>query len=447
MLCLAGPARAQKWVTAWAAADQGPYPVGNASAQPDLHFAFPAQDTGARDQTFRMVVKPSLWSNRVRLRFSNVFGAKPVTFDGVFTGLQASGAALMPGSNRPVSFAGKRTVTVQPGNAVWSDAVTLPWAGNPNAPELIGRKLAISFHVAGESGPMTWHAQAMQTSYMTVQDAGALGEFDDDGPFSSSTTSWFFLDALDVQAPPEIGSIICIGSGITDRTNSTLNGDDSWTDVLVRRLQAAGIHAAVASAAIAGNAVTKPAEYSATKPSPGGPSALDRLDRDVLSLSGVTHVIWVVGADDFGADAAASVAQVRDALAAGVKRIRQKWPKVKVIGATVPSTAGTTLEAFTGPDVEVKRKAFDTAIRNNAGLFDGVIDFDKATLDAQTGALRPEFVPDSTDGGPGDGLHPNRAGHLAMADAVDLHMLAGPAPPPRPKPKPAAPKPDEADPD
>ena len=218
------------------------------SAQPDLHFAFPAQETGARDQTFRLVIKPSLWSNRVRLRFSNVFGTKPVAFDGVFAGLQSSGAALMPGSNRPVSFAGKKTVTVQPGSAVWSDAVTLPWAGNPNAPELIGRKLAVSFHIAGESGPMTWHAQAMQTSYMTMQDAGALGDFEDDSPFANSTTSWFFLDALDMQAPPETGSIICLGSGITDGTNSTLNGDDSWTDVLVRRLQAAGIHAAVADA-------------------------------------------------------------------------------------------------------------------------------------------------------------------------------------------------------
>ena len=46
-------------------------------------------------------------------------------------------------------------------------------------------------------------------------------------------------------------------------------------------------------------------------------------------------------------------------------------------------------------------------------MFDGVIDFDKATLDPQTGGLKPQFVPKSTTGGPGDELHPNRAGYLA----------------------------------
>jgi len=58
-----------------------------------------------------------------------------------------------------------------------------------------------------------------------------------------------------------------------------------------------------------------------------------------------------------------------------------------------------------------------------SGLFDGVIDFDKATLDPQTGGLKPEFVPDSTTGGPGDKLHPNRAGYLAMGMAIDLDLL------------------------
>lgn len=57
-------ARAQaqeKWITAWSASVQGPYPVGNPSAQPDLRFAFPSAETGARDQTFRLIVMPDIW--------------------------------------------------------------------------------------------------------------------------------------------------------------------------------------------------------------------------------------------------------------------------------------------------------------------------------------------------------------------------------------------------
>ena len=49
---------ADKWVTAWAASVQGPYPVGNAILQPDLHRAFPSPETGARDQSFRLTVGP-----------------------------------------------------------------------------------------------------------------------------------------------------------------------------------------------------------------------------------------------------------------------------------------------------------------------------------------------------------------------------------------------------
>ena len=41
------------------------------------------------------------------------------------------------------------------------------------------------------------------------------------------------------------------------------------------------------------------------------------------------------------------------------------------------------------------------------------------------------MVPGSTAGGAGDGLHPNRAGYLAMAEAVPLDALL-PAPLGRP---------------
>ena len=43
---------------------QGPYPVGNPSAQPDQKFAFPDPATGARDQTFRLMVRPDLWGRQ-----------------------------------------------------------------------------------------------------------------------------------------------------------------------------------------------------------------------------------------------------------------------------------------------------------------------------------------------------------------------------------------------
>src|ERR1700730_9996848 len=130
----------QKWVTSWTGSVQGPYPIGNPSAQPDLRFAFPSPEIGARDQSFRLIVRPDLWGRQVRLRFSNALGTKPVTFDGVYVGLQQAAATLVPASNQPVSFAGRSATTVAPGLSVWSDPVGLPFVHGPAAPELLGRK-------------------------------------------------------------------------------------------------------------------------------------------------------------------------------------------------------------------------------------------------------------------------------------------------------------------
>ena len=439
MVVAATPAFAEKWVTSWVASVQGPYPSGNATAQPDLRFAFPAQDAGAKDQTFRLILKPGLWGRQVRLRFSNVYGTKPVTFDDAYVGLQMSGAAVVPGTNRPVTFGAKKALTVPPGGQAWSDPVTLPWVGNPNAPELLGRKLAVSFHTAGVTGPPTWHAKGLQTSYITAPGAGAVGELEDESAFPNTTTSWYFVDALDAMAPTDTRLVVCFGDSITDGTSSTLNGDDRWPDVLARRLQANG-RFGVVDAGIGGNQVVGPADYTAMKPFPGGPSALSRLDRDIVQLSGVTHVIWMEGINDLGTDGNATAEQVIQGYKDGVAKLRAALPGVRIIGATLTSIVGTTSPAHKPPEVEQKREAVNAFIRDNKGLFDGIVDFDRATAESVNGPMRPEYIPGSTIGGPGEGLHPNHAGYLAMGDAVDLHLLTGPAARParRAAPKPTA---------
>jgi lysophospholipase L1-like esterase len=407
-----------KWVTTWTASVQGPYPTGNASAQPDLRFVFPSPPAGARDQTFRLIVAPDLWGGSTRIRFSNAFGTRPVTFDGVYAGLHLSGGAIVAGTNRTVRFGGSPAVTVPAGESVWSDAIPLNFGAN-----LAGRKLAVSFHVAGEGGPMTWHAKALTTSYLTAPGAGAKGQLEDESAFPFTTTSWYFLDAVDMMLPATTQLIVALGDSITDGTASTLNGDDRWPNALARRLHAAyGNRVAVVNAGIGGNQIAGPADYSAQHPFAGGPSAGQRLERDLLSLSGVTTVIWLEGINDFSTNANAALDTVEAAMREIAGRIRAKIPRVRLIGATVVSALGSTNAAHGSAAEDAKRRALNEFIRTS-GLFDGVADFDQATLDPNTGGLRAEFVPDSTIGGPGDKLHPNRAGYLAMAMSIDLKML------------------------
>jgi lysophospholipase L1-like esterase len=413
----------QKWVVSWTGSVHGPYPIGNPSAQPDQRFAFPSAQTGANDQTFRLIVRPDIWGQQARLRFTNVFGTKPLTLDGVFVGLQQGGPGIVKGTNRPVSFGGKDSVTIAPGASVWSDGIALWFVRDAAASELAGRRLAVSFHVAGESGPMTWHAKALTTSFVTAPGAGSKGKDEDEAAFPYSTASWFFLDAVEMMAPQESYAIVAFGDSITDGTASTMNGDDRWPDVLSRRLHANhGNRVAVVNAGIGGNQVAGPPEYSPQKPFPGGPSAAARIDRDVLELAGVGAMIWLEGINDFSKNGNASLEAVQAGMKEVVGRIRARQPNIRLIGATVVTALGSSSAAHGFPEQDAKRKALNEFIRTS-GLFDGVIDFDKATLDHGTGSLKPEFVPESTTGGPGDKLHPNRAGYLAMGMAIDLDLL------------------------
>ncbi len=416
------PAKAPHWVAAWAASAQGPYPIGNPSAQPELKFAFPDPERGAIDQTFRLIVRPDIWGKQARIRLSNAFGTRPVTFDGAYVALQMSGAAVLSGSSRPVTFAGKQAVTVAPGKDVISDAISLPFVKNPADPMLTGRRLAVSFRVVGQSGPMTWHAKALTTSYITTPGAGAHGSDEGEAAFPWSSASWYFLDAVEMLAPASTRVIVAFGDSITDGTASTLNGDDRWPDVFARRLHAAtGNRYAVVNEGIGGNEVVGPPDYAA-KPTPGGPSALDRLQRDVISLPGVSVVIWLEGINDFGARLATAQA-VSDGVREGVKRLRASIPGVRIYMATLTGALNSTPTHGT-PEVEAKRKEYNQFIRS-AGIFDGVIDFDILTLDPKTGELKVEYQPNSTIGGPGDKLHPNRAGYAAMGNGIDLNMIIG----------------------
>ena len=417
----------QTWVVAWAGSVQGPYPVGNPSAQPDMKLAFPSDEAGARDQSFRMIVKPEIWGREARVRFSNALGNRPVTFDAVFVGLHLTSSALVAGTNRPVTFGGKRSVTVPAGDSAWSDGVPLPFVRGAGSPELAGRKLAVSFHVAGESGLMTWHAKALQTSYLSMPGARPKSADESEGAFPISTTSWYFLDALDMRTSSDAYAIVAFGDSITDGTLSTLNGDDRWPDVLARRLRAAHANrVSVVNAGIGGNQVVGPKEYSPQAPFPGGPSAVSRLERDVLSLSGVAAVIWLEGINDFSKNGNATAEDVQAGMKQSVGRIRARIPGVRVIGATLTPAVDATNANHGFPEQDAKRKALNDFIRTS-GVFDGVADFDKVIIDPATGAMRPQFVHNTTVGGAGDNLHPNRLGYMAMGMAIDLELLAPPA--------------------
>src|SRR6266851_2959476 len=438
----------QHWVASWATSPAAyfvyvaPVPQNQALApsptrfttaniQPDLAFPFPnANTSGANDQTIRSIVKPDLWGNTMRLRFSNVFGNQPLTFDSTTIALQEYAGNVVHGTATPVTFGRSISVTIPAGQEMWSDPVHLAWVRSADDPLIQGRNLAISYSIQGNSGHMTYHSGANTTSYITGPGTGDH-TYDADGfAYEYTTSSWFFLTTLDVMASTDTVVICAFGDSITDGTHTTFNGNDRWANVLSRRLHDAyGNKVSIVNEAIGGNRVINPVVANATS----GPAAVDRLDRDVLGLSGLTDVIWLEGINDLGAG------HTTAAIIAGYQNIvgRLHAKDIKVFAGTMTSALGMVnpaegwnsgfeAAADNGPAVDANRLVLNAFIRTS-GLFDGVEDFDAATLDPATGNMKAVYVPNSQFTQLlGDYLHPNHAGYNAMGEAVDITPFAPP---------------------
>ncbi|WP_031480301.1 SGNH/GDSL hydrolase family protein [Streptomyces bicolor] len=347
---------------------------------------------GVAGRGYRLVVHTSAAGTDLRIRLSNAFGDRPLTFDSVYAGIQKQGAELRPGSNRRLTFGGARTVTVPAGGTVWSDPLPgrLPAATN----------LVVSLHSPDAGGPASGHWMAMQTSYATQGDHTAE---ESGAAWTIPTGSWFYLDAVSVRAPKDTGAVVALGDSITDGWQSTSDLNRRWPDYLARRLQRADTAVkGVANEGLAGNKVL------ADGP---GLSALNRLERDVLSQPGVRTVFIFQGVNDIKAHTGVTAEDL-------IEGYREIVDRAHAAGKCV---VGATIGPFKGwhewdPAAEAVRQEVNEFIRTS-GEFDAVTDFDRILRSPYD---RARMLP-ALDGG--DHIHPNDKGMQAMADAVDLSAL------------------------
>ncbi|WP_406155226.1 SGNH/GDSL hydrolase family protein [Streptomyces sp. NBC_00882] len=354
--------------------------------------AYPIGESAA-DRGYRMVVHTSVGGTDPRIRLSNAFGHQPVTFDSVYAGLQLKDAELVRGTNRPLTFDGFSSVTVEPGATVYSD----PLSGRLAA----GSNLVVSLHTPDAAGPVTGHWMALQTSYATQGDHTAE---ESGAHWTEGIGSWFYLDAVSVRTPAATGAVVALGDSITDGWQSTSDHNRRWPDYLARRLQKAHTTVkGVANEGISGNKVLADG---------AGPSALNRLDRDVLSQPGVHTVLLFEGVNDLKADTGVTAPD----LIAGYREIVDRAHdagKCVVVSTIAPFKGWPEWD----PAAEAVRQEVNDFIRSHGDEFDAVTDFDRVLRSPYDhDRILPVF-----DGG--DHIHPNDKGMQAMADSVDLNSL------------------------
>ncbi len=378
-----------------------------------------------------MIVTPHLSGGRVRVRLTNRFGNSPITLGPVTIGRQKAGASVAAGSLRPVTFNGKRTVTIPPGQDAFSDIV--------RARVRSFKSVAISVDVPGVITSPTEHYITRQTSYLSPLGSGnhatepGASAYTETSDFLGASTGWYFLAGLDVRARRSTGSIVTFGDSITDgfqgQSNvvsedlGTVNQNLRYPDYLQRRLNRRGIPLSVLNAGIGGNRVLA----DGLQPQ-NGPSALKRFDVDALAQAGVTEVIVLEGINDIGQghagmnglpgisslEGGVTAEELIDGYRTLIRRAHRAGVRVSL--GTIAPSGGMVIPTYGNESADDLRREVNRWIRHQH-LADSVTDFDAAVRDPlDRSRIRPRF-----DGG--DHLHFSPAGYRALAKAIKLSKL------------------------
>ncbi len=345
--------------------------------------------TAIGGQTVRMVVRLSVGGPGLRIRLTNLYGSGAIVLRSVHAGLQAYGAEIETGTNRPVLFGGRNYVRIPAGKAVWSDPLPGRYAR--------GSDLVVSVFVPGNHSRVTGHERAYATTFLS--DPGDHAAKDDGWKFSYTSTQWYFLDRVAVTAPATVPAVVAIGDSLTDGAGQPTDSNRRWTDFLSQRL---GGRASVLNAGIAGNRLLQPVT---------GASVYQRFGRDALAQPGVRTVVLYAGINDIAKGSYTSAAPIIHAYKKLIQYAHRH--RVRVVGATLTPFYG--YPAWT-EDREAVRLQVNDWIRRS-GAFDAVADFDAALRDP----TYPDQLAAAYDSG--DHIHLSDQGRRKLAYSIRLSAI------------------------
>jgi lysophospholipase L1-like esterase len=398
-LTLCSAAQAAQWVQTWGAAPLPP----TAALGP-----FPATPS-FNNQTIRQTVRISVGGQRIRIRFTNEYGTKPLTIAAAVVASADEKGNIQPGTQRRLLFSGQPGIAIPAAAPLLSDPVDLPVKSLSS--------LSISLYVPAETGQCTCHQTGVQNAF--VSDSGDFT----DKAFTPSQTLQMraFISGVEVESRKNTRAVVVLGDSISDGVGATLDANHRWPDLLANRLEARQANTwGVVNMGISGNRVLGDG---------AGQSALARFDRDVLSTPGVKLLIIFEGVNDLGISygnfqgpmaemfkaRAPAVKVTAAAMLAGYRQLiaRAHEKGIKVLGATITPYGGAM---YFSPEGEAVRQAINTWIRTGHEV-DGVIDFDAVMRDpGEPTQIKEGFHM-------GDHLHGSDAGYAAMAAAINLALF------------------------
>jgi lysophospholipase L1-like esterase len=354
------------------------------------------------DRNLRMVEHTSVGGAMTRIRLDNSFSPNPLTVGHATIAVQQSGD-IPTATPVTLTFGGQQQTTMAAGGQALSDAVPFTVPADSN--------LLVTLYLKGTVLYAPMHSTGSQDMYSSNDNAGDHAADGASFPTNNLFGFWTILSGIDVISAAHAGSVVAFGDSITDGYLSTQNTNSRWPNFLAQRLLARHQPApGVVDEGISGNKVLSDGFNGLPNSGGGGVSALARVDRDVLSQTGVRTAVILEGINDVNSGASG------DAVIAGLKQLAATIHSahVRVVVGTLTPIKGCNCETAAHSAARDQINAF---IRNNGGAFDAWVDFDAAVRNpADPLAMLPQY--DS-----GDHLHPSDAGYQAMAAAVDLATL------------------------
>ena len=379
------------WVTTWACGEQLVEP----NNLPPVPLA---------NSTLREFVRNSIGGQTIRVRFSNLYGAGPVTINAAHVALSAgAGSAgsgdINPAMDKALTFHGAPGTVIPPGEMVYSDEVAFDLPAITN--------IAISIFYGDISATtINGHPGSRTTSFIIASNAVSAASL----PTATKTAHWFTVTGIEALAKNSARTIVVLGDSISDGRGSTTDGNNRWPDVLAGRLimNAPTADVAVANMGIGGNGI-----FGGL-----GPAALKRFDRDVLGQSGARYLIVFEGVNDIGGRRSDMITATNLINAYTEFASKAKARNIRVYGATITPFGGN---GYYSDLHEAERQYVNAWIRTNR-VFDGCIDFDAAVRDPATlTQFQSAYHPGLNAN---DWLHLNPLGYQAMANAIDLNLFA-----------------------
>ncbi|KAG9001159.1 hypothetical protein FRB93_012241 [Tulasnella sp. JGI-2019a] len=365
------------------------------------------------NSTIRQTIHTSIGGKTIRLRISNAFGLNDLPITAVTIALPLNGtagvSAIVPNTVKRLTFSGNQSITIPNAGLAVSDPIDFTIGAQSN--------LAVTIYLANgqASNFITSHPGSRVTSWYTFGDQVNAANIT--GPNVQNVAHWFFISALEVWAPSSSSAFAIVGDSITDGRASDNNENDRWPDNLLKRMQVnkGTTNIGVLNQAAGGNRVLEDGL---------GPAALGRIDRDVLSHSGIKYAMIFEGVNDIGT-ANLTVANLTFTTNRLIQAYKQISTRIHVrgipfFGATITpfGAPNSTIQPYSSPLRETYRQEVNTFIRNSGGVFDAVVDFDEILRDPKNHTqLNPLF-------NSGDYLHPNEAGYQLVASEFPLNLFS-----------------------